>query len=63
MRVVDIKIIKKHVAGPQGVRGRNSDNFETATGSGLGAANQPRRGRLAMHLPLDRRDVAKAQYE
>jgi GDP-D-mannose 3',5'-epimerase len=24
--IARIKIIKKHIAGPQGVRGRNSDN-------------------------------------
>jgi nucleoside-diphosphate-sugar epimerase len=24
--IADIRIIKKHVSGPQGVRGRNSDN-------------------------------------
>jgi nucleoside-diphosphate-sugar epimerase len=26
MDIADVKLIKKHVDGPQGVRGRNSDN-------------------------------------
>ncbi len=25
-KIADVKIIKKHIDGPQGVRGRNSDN-------------------------------------
>ena len=37
--VAGISIVKKHVPGPQGVRGRNSDNSRLRRGARLGAAD------------------------
>ena len=38
-QIAGVKIRKKHIPGPQGVRGRNSDNIAAAQGAGLGAAD------------------------
>ena len=36
--IAGIEIVKKHVPGPQGVRGRNSDNTRLLRGIGLGTS-------------------------
>jgi nucleoside-diphosphate-sugar epimerase len=39
-----VEIVKRHVAGPQGVRGRNSDNTRLRQVTSLGTADKPRAG-------------------
>ncbi len=41
--IAGVKITKKHIEGPQGVRGRNSDNTKLRETLGLGAGNFSRR--------------------
>lgn len=37
--IAGVPIVKNHVPGPQGVRGRNSDNTLVESGSGLAAGD------------------------
>ena len=37
-RIAGVEIVKRHMPGPQGVRGRNSDNTRLRAGARLGAA-------------------------
>ena len=57
--IAGMRIVKKHIDGPMGVRGRNSDNTLLRRYPRLGAADFARRG-VSEDVPLDRRAGAGA---